>query len=161
MGRIGECRVAACVRRCSFLEQFVAMTEKPIPIPTPSTQPYWDGLDRGELVIQHCSSCCKYNFYPRVSCPTCGTRQLVWVAASGRARLHTFVINHRPAPGFNDESPYVIAVVELEEGPRLMTNLRGIAPDPDHLQIDMELEVCFEERGGRTLAMFRPLDVAS
>jgi uncharacterized protein len=132
------------------------MRAKAIPIPTPASQPYWDALDRHELLIQRCKSCRSHVFYPRISCPVCGSRQLGWIPASGRATLHTFVISHIPAPGFDDELPYVIAIVELEEGPRMMTNLRGVAPDPMHLQIDMKLEVCFERRADRTLPMFRP-----
>jgi hypothetical protein len=76
------------------------------------------------------------------------------VAASGRARLHTYLINHRPAPGF--EAPYAIAVVELEEGPRLMTNIVGIENTPENLQLDMELQVTFEERDGMWIPLFTP-----
>jgi uncharacterized OB-fold protein len=78
------------------------------------------------------------------------------VNASGRATLHSYVINHLPAPGFEDEVPYVIAIVELEEGPRMMSNLREVAAEPNAMPLDMPLEVVFESRDGRTLPMFRP-----
>jgi len=137
------------------------MPVKDIPIPTPVTQPYWDALDRHELMIQRCAQCSAANFYPRLACPSCGSRRIDWVRASGRASLHSYVINHVPAPGFEDEVPYVIAIVQLEEGPRMMTNLREVVIAPEALPLDMALEVTFEGCGGRTLPMFRPAGTAA
>jgi uncharacterized OB-fold protein len=77
-----------------------------------------------------------------------------WVVASGRARLHTYLINARPGPGF-EETP-AIAIVELEEGPRMMTNIVGIANTPENLKLDMPLQVTFEERDGTWIPLFRP-----
>lgn len=125
------------------------------PRPTPETQPYWDGTAAGTLRIQRCTPHGHAYFYPRTSCPTCGTEDVEWVVASGRAQLHSYVISHRPAPGFSP--PYVIAVVELEEGPRMMTNLVGVEPDPDDLELDMDLVVEFETRGEDIqVPVFRP-----
>lgn len=76
--------------------------------------------------------------------------------ASGRATLYSYVINHRPAPGFEDEAPYAIAVVELEEGVRMMTNLVGVPNTPEHLELDMELQVVFERRGDVSVPLFEP-----
>jgi uncharacterized protein len=134
----------------------MTMTVRAVPVPTPVTQPYWDALDRHELTVQRCADCRSHVFYPRPSCPSCGSRGLEWVRVSGRATLHSYVIMHVPAPGFESDVPYVIAIVELEEGPRMMTNLRAVAPDPGALALDMPLEVTFESRDGRTLPMFRP-----
>ena len=78
------------------------------------------------------------------------------MTASGRAKLHSYVINHRPAPGFEAEAPYAIAIVELEEGPRMMTNIVGVPNTPEDLVLDMDLEVVFEEQGGVCLPKFRP-----
>ena len=72
---------------------------------------------------------------------------MTWVTVSGRGRLHTYLISHRPAPGFENEVPYAIAVVELEEGPRMMTNIVGVPNTPEELVLDMALEVRFEPRG--------------
>lgn len=127
---------------------------KPLPVPTPATAPYWEGTALGELRIQLCADCHRHYFYPRPSCPECGSADVSWVAASGRARLHTYLINHRPAPGF--EAPYAIAIVELEEGPRLMTNIVGVENTPEKLQLDMELQVTFEERDGMWIPLFTP-----
>ncbi|MGH9029732.1 MAG: Zn-ribbon domain-containing OB-fold protein, partial [Acidimicrobiales bacterium] len=95
-------------------------------------------------------------FYPRASCPACGCTDVEWITASGRGRLHTYLINHRPAPGFEDDAPYAIAVVELDEGPRMMSNIVGIENTPENLVIDMALEVIFEPRGDTQVPVFRP-----
>ena len=132
------------------------MATKPAPKPTPETQPYWDGARAGELRVQRCRACAEHYFYPRPFCPRCGSADVEWVAVSGRARLHSYVINHRPAPGFEDDGPYAIAVVALEEGPRLMTNIVGIENTPENLVLDMALEVAFQERGDLCVPVFRP-----
>lgn len=130
-------------------------TEKFVPQPTPETREYWDGLAAGRLRIQRCVPGHHAYFYPRTSCPVCGTEDVEWVNASGGARLHTYVISHRPAPGFRP--PYVIAVVELDEGPRMMTNIVGVEPMAEHLELDMALFVEFEPRGdAMTVPVFRP-----
>ncbi|SDK91927.1 Zn-ribbon domain-containing OB-fold protein [Nonomuraea jiangxiensis] len=129
---------------------------KPVPKPTPETQPFWDGTAAGELRIQRCQTCERHYFYPRPACPHCGSDQVEWVRASGRATLYSYVINHRPAPGFEDEAPYAIAVVELEEGVRMMTNLVGVPNTPDNLPLDMELRVVFEQRGDMHVPLFEP-----
>jgi uncharacterized OB-fold protein len=132
------------------------MADKPIPRPTPETQPYWDGTRAGELRVQRCGACDEHYFYPRPFCPRCGSAGVEWVAVSGRARLHSYVISHRAAPGFEGDVPYAIAVVELEEGPRLMTNIVGVENTPENLLLDMDLEVVFQERGDQCVPVFRP-----
>lgn len=127
---------------------------KPVPEPTPETQPYWDGAAAGELRLQRCRDCGVAYFYPRPVCPECGSSTVDWFAASGRGTLYSYTINHRPAPGF--EPPYAIAVVELEEGPRLMANIVGIENTPENLVLDMELQVTFEQRGEIMLPQFTP-----
>jgi uncharacterized OB-fold protein len=129
---------------------------KAVPEPTPDTQPFWDGCARGELRLQRCRHCGKPYFYPRPVCPSCGSTDVEWFTASGRATLYSYVINHRPAPGFEDDGPYAIAVVELAEGPRMMTNLTGVPNTPEDLILDMELQVTFEQRGEVSLPIFTP-----
>jgi uncharacterized protein len=133
-----------------------ANTRKPAPEPTPETQPFWDGCARGELLLQRCRACGKPYFYPRPICPECGSTDVEWFAASGRATLYSYVINHRPARGFEDDGPYAIAVVQLAEGPRMMTNITGIPNTPEDLVLDMELQVTFEPRGDISLPVFAP-----
>jgi uncharacterized OB-fold protein len=134
---------------------------KPAPRPTPETRPFWDGAAAGELRIQRCQTCERHYFYPRPSCPHCGGDQVEWVRASGRATLYSYVINHRPAPGFEEEGPYAIAVVELEEGVRMMTNIVGVANTPENLPLDMELRVVFEQRGDVHVPLFEPVGGAA
>lgn len=130
--------------------------DKPVPKPTPETQPYWEGALADELRIQRCTPCEEFYFYPRPFCPRCMSAHVQWVTVSGRARLHSYVINHRAAPGFEAEAPYVIAIVELAEGPRMMANLVGVEPRPEMLPLDMDLEVAFAQRGHMRLPVFRP-----
>lgn len=115
---------------------------RPVPSPTPETQHFWDGTRAGELRIQRCTDCDHAYFPPRPFCPACSSRSVEVVTASGRASLYSYVIHHRDAPGFT--APYSIAVVQLEEGPRMMTNIVGCPQTPEALQLDMELEVTFE-----------------
>jgi len=130
------------------------MTDRPVPVISPETQFYWDGAAAGKLLLNECVGCDAAYFPPRPFCPTCGSRDVRVVEASGRGRLYSYVISHMAAPGY--EPPYVIAVVELAEGPRMVSNLMGCPADPDALPLDMALEVTFEDRGDVTVPQFRP-----
>jgi uncharacterized OB-fold protein len=128
-----------------------------LPRPTPETKPFWDGAKQHKLMLPWCKACGLAHFFPRNCCPHCFAFDLEWRQASGRGKLHTYVINHKPARGFEDKVPYVIAVVELEEGPRMMSNLvMDDTPTPEKLPIDMDLEVCFDDVTAEvTLPKFR------
>lgn len=119
------------------------MSDRIIPKPTPETQHFWDGAKQGELRLQQCNSCEKIYFPPRPFCPECGSRDVKVIKASGKARLYSYIINHLPAPGF--DGPFAVAVVELEEGPRMMSNILECEQTPEALQLDMPLEVTFEK----------------
>jgi len=134
----------------------VSASQKAVPEPTPDTQPFWDGCARGELLLQRCLDCDQPYFYPRPICPGCGSTRVEWFQASGRATLYSYVINHRPARGFEDDGPYAIAVVQLAEGPRMMTNITGVPSTPEDLILDMELQVTFEQRGDFSIPLFAP-----
>lgn len=126
-----------------------------LPQPTPETQHFWDGTREGELRLQRCDDCSHTYFPPRPFCPTCGSRRVSIVKASGKATLYSYVISHRPAPGFS--APYAVAVVELAEGPRMMTNIVDCPQTPEALQLDMPLEVTFQKQSDTvTLPIFRP-----
>ncbi|MCC6416964.1 MAG: Zn-ribbon domain-containing OB-fold protein [Gemmataceae bacterium] len=134
---------------------------KPLPEPTPETRDYWEGARRGELRLQRCTGCAHVYFPPRPFCPRCASRTVEAFTASGKGRLHSYVINYRPAPGFEEEAPYSIAVVELEEGPRLMTNVVGVEQTAEALMVDMPLEVAFEAATEQiSLPKFRPAGAA-
>jgi uncharacterized OB-fold protein len=136
-------------------------SRKPVPKPTPETQPFWDGTAVGELRVQRCLACSRHYFYPRPYCPHCGSGDVEWVTTSGRATLYSYVINHRLAPGFEEDGPYAIAVVELEEGVRMMTNIVGIDVTPENLPLDLPLRVVFEQRGDMHVPLFEPAGAAS
>ena len=128
---------------------------RPIPVPTPETQHFWDGTRAEQLLLQRCTACDLTYFPPRPFCPGCSSRDVVVEAASGRGVLYSYVINHGKHPAF--DGPYSIAVVQLEEGPRLMTNIVGCEQTPEALELDMPVEVCFEAiTEDITLPLFQP-----
>ena len=129
--------------------------ERFLPRATPETQHFWDGTAAGELRLQRCDSCSHVYFPPRPFCPKCASRSVSIFTASGKATLYSYVIHHRPMPGF--KAPYAIAVVELQEGPRVMTNIVNAEQTPEALVLDMPLEVVFEKMSEHvTLPFFQP-----
>ena len=129
----------------------------PVPKPTPETKPFWDAAKRRELALQFCLECGQYYFYPRPLCPQCLSRRVEWRRVSGRGKLHTFVVNHRPPRNFPTQTAFAIGIVELDEGPKLMSNIVGVEPDPQQLRCDMPVEVVFEDITDTiTLPKFRP-----
>lgn len=99
---------------------------RPLPQPTDLTRPYWQAAARGELHLQQCQDCQRWQFYPRPFCLHCESEALQWRAASGLGRIYTYTVNHRaPNPFMKQRLPYVVAIVELDEGPRLMANIQG------------------------------------
>jgi uncharacterized OB-fold protein len=129
-----------------------------LPEPTPETRHYWEGCKAGELRLQRCRACAKAYFPPRPFCPNCTGRDVEVFAASGRATLYSYVINHRPRPDMGKE-PHSIAVVELAEGPRMMTNIVNCPQTPEALRLDMPLKVLFQkESDDISLPMFEPAE---
>ena len=137
----------------------VGVDAVPVPAisPSPDAAPFWDACRRHELALPWCRRCERPFFYPRPHCPACGARELEWRRASGRGRVHAFCIQHHcGVPGLRDAVPFVTAIVELEEGPRLTTFLAGVAPEPGAVACDMEVEVAFVPAGEHVLPVFRP-----
>jgi uncharacterized OB-fold protein len=128
------------------------------PVPQPESDFYWEKCKEGELWLRHCKSCDKTYFYPRDICPICFSRDTDWIQSDGKGTLHTFAIVHRgPTPAFRDKAPYVTAVVELQGGARMPTNLVEVDPDPASIKCGMSLEVTFEKLDDNiNLPMFRP-----
>jgi uncharacterized protein len=121
-----------------------ALVSKPIPVPTRETKPYWEGCKAHQLKIQRCAECGHYQFYPRIYCTKCMSDRVEWVQASGRAKVLSYTIVHRPvSAAFKEEIPYVVALVTLDEGPSMMTNLVRCAPE--QLAIGMPVVVTFED----------------
>ena len=129
-----------------------------LPNPEPETQPFWDGAREGRLVIKRCNDCGEAYFYPRPFCPKCWSVDVSWIDASGRATLYTWSVVHvNDLPPFPERVPYVAAIVELEEGPRMMTNVVGC--DFDALEMGMALRATFRSISDEppvTIPVFEP-----
>jgi uncharacterized OB-fold protein len=119
----------------------------PVPPITPEAAPYWDGARHGKLLLQRCAACGALRFYPRARCPSCWSDAVEWTEASGRGRVASFTVIHRPpAPAFASRVPYVVALIDLDEGPRMMANVVG--DGARDVRIDERVRVTFEERAG-------------
>jgi uncharacterized OB-fold protein len=131
--------------------------QKFIPRPTPETAAWWEGCRKGELLIQSCTQCGNQQFYPRITCTVCMSDNLEWARSSGRGRVLTYTICRRPvSEAYADDVPYVIALVQLEEGPRMMSNI--VECDPESITSGMDLEVVFESWTEEiTIPQFRPV----
>jgi len=127
----------------------------PLPRPTAISAPFWEAARQGRLLLQYCSRCQKYIFYPRPYCIRC-LGELEWREASGRGRVYSFTIVRRPAtPAFADKVPYVHAIVELEEGVRMTANIVGCRPE--EVRVDMPVRAVFEPAGDDiSLVQFAP-----
>lgn len=125
------------------------------PEPTPATLPFWEGAREGRLRLPRGTRSGRFFFYPRPFSPFDPDEDVEWAEVSGRATLLSYIINHRPLPHVEVLSP-VIALVRLEEGPTLMTNIVDVDPSPENLVLDMPLRVVFREAGSSVLPVFAP-----
>jgi uncharacterized OB-fold protein len=130
-----------------------------LPVADQETAPYWEAAGQGKLLIKQCRSCGKPFFYPRTYCPSCWSGETEWREASGRGRVYTFTtVYQNDLPPFRDRVPYVVAVVELDEGVRMTANVEGCPAE--EVRCDMSVQVAFreEQRDDETIALpvFRP-----
>jgi uncharacterized protein len=136
--------------------------ENRMPTPAPMVQPevkiFWDATARGKLLLPKCIKCRSYIWFPRPFCPACGSLNIEWVQASGRGTVYSYTINRRGGgdlPEYKEAPPYVLAYVQLEEGPRVMTNI--VDCDVESVRIGQAVEVVFHDTGaGTALPRFRP-----
>jgi uncharacterized OB-fold protein len=129
---------------------------KPVPRPAPESNPYWEAARQHRLSLPRCDACEQYWFPPSRSCPHCLSANFTFHDVSGRGKVYSFVTFHRPYhPAFTEEVPYVVALVELEEGPRLLTNILGIAAED--VKCDMPVAVTFDDVDAEhSIPKFRP-----
>jgi uncharacterized protein len=135
----------------------VSATNLPAPEPTVTeeTKPFWDATAEGRLLLKRCDACGSFIWYPRGICPACGSFETSWVEASGRGSIYSYTINRRADGAYRGALPYVLAYVELEEGPRVLTNIVGC--DPESLEIGQPVRVVFEDTGaGTALPRYTP-----
>jgi len=128
---------------------------RPLPEITPLTQPFWSAAKERRLVIQRCDDCAAYRFPPEPACVFCASPRSTWTELSGRATLWSWTVGHPPLlPYFAGRAPWAVAVVQLEEGPRMVTSLAGVAIE--EYAIGMALVTDYEDIGGEiTLVVFR------
>jgi len=133
--------------------------KKPLPSPSPWSSPFWEGCRRHELLIQHCRDCGANIFYPKLFCSSCLSPNLEWTKSSGRGKVYTFTTVYAYGPTqFVDDVPYVIAVIKLDEGVQLMSNVVDI--EPERVRCDMEVEVVFDDvTEDFTLPKFKPVAI--
>jgi len=117
---------------------------KPVPDVNPCAQPFWDATRQEKLTLQKCEECGAVIFYPRLVCPDCHSDKLGWVDASGKGEIYSYTVVHNNSPSFfMDDMPYIVAIIKLEEGVQMLSNVVGC--DPDQVKCDMPVEVVFEK----------------
>ena len=137
--------------------------DRPIPTPiTPEAKPYWDGLKQGKLMLPKCSDCGHTFFYPRVICPKCSSRSIGWIQSSGKGKLFSFGIAHQTFNrAYKVPPPFVLAMIELAEGPRMVSNLINVTPDPKVVKCDMPVEIVYTKlTDDVTIPLFQPANAA-
>lgn len=131
-------------------------TPNPWPVRDADTEHFWDGIDRGELLLQRCQHCQRRQYYPRAVCRFCSSDRLDWVESDGRGTVYSFTVSRRaPYPEFTDRLPLIVALVDLDDGPRMLANIVGV--DPEELSIGDAVGVTFiEVDDGIVLPAFGP-----
>lgn len=131
----------------------------PLPRPDNDSAVYWEWARKHKLLLQLCASCKRFRFYPRLTCPFCLDDQFTWEQVSGRGLVYSYTVIHRaPSPAFKAAIPYVLALIELDEGVRMMSNV--VECDPAEVRIGMKVEVTFDDITSEiTLPKFRPLRI--
>ena len=129
---------------------------KPLPRPTELSKPFWDGLANGVLTVQRCRPCDRLVFYPRTLCPYCMGQELEWVPVTGRGKVYTYTVVRRAMiPAFQADTPYVFAIVELDEGPRVPTNI--VNCEIEDVRVDMPVQATYDDVTAEiTLLKFEP-----
>ena len=130
---------------------------KPKPRPAPESMPYWEAAKEHRLALPRCDDCAQFWFPPSRTCPHCLSMNFAFKSVSGRGKVFSFVTFHRVyRPAFAEDVPYVVALVELDEGPRLLTNILGVSPD--EVRCEMAVEVVFDNYDADvSIPKFRPV----
>lgn len=134
--------------------------EKPVPQPDSVTGTFWQAARQGRLVIQRCLNCGAHQFYPQASCRGCLSEDLEWVDAKGKGTIYTYTVVHRaPSRPFEPDVPYTVALVDLDEGCRMLSNI--VEAGPEEVRVGMPVEIVFEEITPEiSLPKFRPTRAA-
>jgi len=137
-------------------ESIQEVYKKPLPVPRPWSKPFWEGTKKNKYLIQTCAHCNAQIFYPRRFCPECWSEKFDWKEAKGTGKVYTFTVTYAGAEEkFKDDYPYILALIDLDEGIRIMSNI--VDCDPEKAKIGMEVEVSFKKISEEyTLPLFRP-----
>jgi len=131
----------------------------PAPLVNPETQEFWAATAEGRLLLKRCLDCGAVIWYPRAYCPECSGLRTEWFPAGGRGRIYSYTVNRRGEGAYQEAAPYVLAYVELDEGPRLLTNIVAVDGSVvlSDLAVGLPVEVVFHDTGeGSALPRFRP-----
>jgi uncharacterized OB-fold protein len=127
----------------------------PAPSPNPETAEFWSATAEGKLLLKQCASCSTYLWFPKSICPNCRSTETRWVQAAGTGVVYSYTVSRRGEGPYREVAPYVLAYVELDEGPRLITNIVGV--DVDSVRIGDRVRVAFDDTGeGNALIRFTP-----
>ena len=119
--------------------------DKPIPVQGFHTKVFWEGAKENRLMLPRCADCNRVHWYPRHICPFCHSMHLEWIEASGEGTIHTYAVQHLAFGPWAQEAPYVTAYIDLKEGDRMLTVLRGVDPEkPEEISIGAPVRVEFE-----------------
>lgn len=128
----------------------------PAPMVTSTTRKFWEATAEGRFVLQRCDGCATVIWFPKNHCPECHGSELSTFDASGKGTVYSFTIIRKVANAYKEATPFVVAYVELAEGPRVMTNI--VDCDPESVRVGMEVEMVFHDTGaGNALYRFRPV----
>lgn len=130
---------------------------KPLPVLEPETRPFWEAAARREYMLKRCSSCKQFHYPPQNVCPHCLSSNTVWIRGSGYGKVYSYTITYQGGgPGYAEEVPFVLGIIELDEGVRVWSNVVGI--DPKEVKVGMVVEAVFENVAGQGIAIprFRP-----
>ena len=127
----------------------------PAPVANADSKVYWEAAAREELLLRRCTACGKHHFPPRYLCPKCWSDELEWTKSTGKGAVYSLTVMYRaPMPAFAKRVPYVVALIDLDEGPRMMANILG--ENALQTQVGDRVSVCFEARaGGSKLPQFK------
>ena len=135
----------------------MAEWNKPLPTVSGESKPYWDSCRMGQLVIQKCDNCLEFQFYPRGICANCWSYDIQWYKSTGKGTVWSYTVTYQNrTPGFAEDVPYVLALVELEEGVKMFTNI--VDCEPRDVSVGMEVEVTFVQANNQiSIPYFKPV----
>ena len=128
---------------------------RPKPLIDTDSQVFWEGVQNHELKLQHCDDCQDYIFYPRLLCPNCFSDNLTWRNTSGKGVIHSYTVVHKAMPPFNEETPYVVGIIELQEGVRMMSRIEG---ERSEIEIEKPVSVVYKQVDEETTLPYFQID---